>query len=55
MAVWIGRIMMSDEYKLCVSDAHQFHILPCNFSHHLVRQFVLILRLETQCDMSNRL
>ena len=55
MAVRISRIMVTDKNKLRVPDAHQFHIFTCNFSHHLVRQFVLILRLETQSNMSDRL
>ena len=52
MAVRIAIIEVTDKEKLSVPDAHQFHILHCYLGHHLVRQFVLILRLKTQGNMA---
>lgn len=55
MAVRIIRVMVSYQDELGVFYPHQFHVFPGYFSHKLIRQQCLVLRLEAQCDMPDRL
>ena len=51
VAVRIVRVMVSYQNKLSVFYPHQVHVFPGYFSHKLIRQQCLVLRLEAQCDM----
>ena len=47
--------MVSYQDELGVPYAHQLHVFPGYFSHKFICQQCLILRLEAQCDMPDRL
>ena len=55
MAVRIVRVMVSYQDELGVPYAHQLHVFPGYFSHKFIRQQCLVLRLEAQCDVPDRL
>ena len=55
MAVRIVRVMVSYKNKLSVLYPHQFHVFLGYFSHKFICQQCLILRLEAQCNVSDRL
>ena len=55
VAVRVVRVMVSYQNKLSVFYPHQLHVFPGYFSHKLIRQQCLVLRLEAQCDMPDRL
>lgn len=55
VAVRIVCVMMPYQDELSVFYSHQFHIFPGYFSHKFICQQCLVFRLETQCDVSDRL
>ena len=55
VAVRIVRVMVSYQNKLSVFYPHQLHVFLGYFSHKFIRQQCLILRLEAQCNVSDRL
>ena len=55
MAVRIVRVMVSYQDELGVPYAHQLHVFPGYFSHKFIRQQCLVLLLEAQCDVPDRL
>ena len=55
VAVRIVRVMVSYQDELGVPYAHQLHVFPGYFSHKFIRQQCLVLRLEAQCDVPDRL
>ena len=55
MAVRIIVIMMADKEKLSVLDAHQFHVFKGNLGHHFIGQFIPVLWLEAQGNVSDGL
>lgn len=55
VAVRVVRVMVSYQDELGVPYPHQFHVFPGYFSHKFIRQQGLVLRLEAQCDMLDRL
>ena len=55
VTVRVVRVMVSYQDELGVPYAHQFHVFLGYFSHKFIRQQCLVLRLEAQCDVSDRL
>ena len=55
VAVRIVCVMMPYQDELSVLYFHQFHIFLGYFSHKFICQQCLVFRLETQCDVPDRL
>ena len=55
MTMWIVCVVMPYDDELGIGDAHHLHVFNGYLSHELIRQAWLVLGLEAQSYMSNRL